>query len=111
MDAAIAANIVLCVVEPMSCGLGGDLFALYREAKPSRITGINASGWSPRGFHSRRPLAAAGVKGVPQYGIHSTTVPGCVEGWAKLHGQASAAVALGGLVSRPPFTTPTTASP
>jgi len=84
MDAAIAANIVLCVVEPMSCGLGGDLFALYREAKTARITGINASGWSPRGF-TPGALAAAGVTGVPQYGIHSTTVPGCVDGWAKLH--------------------------
>jgi gamma-glutamyltranspeptidase/glutathione hydrolase len=75
MDAAIVANIVLTVVEPMSCGIGGDLFALYREHPDSRLSGLNASGWS--GKHHR-----------PEYGVegvHSVTVPGCVDGWAKLH--------------------------
>src|SRR5579885_2064262 len=48
MDAAIVANIVLAIVEPMSCGIGGDLFAIYREAANGRLTGINASGWAPR---------------------------------------------------------------
>src|SRR5258706_12067231 len=47
MDAAIAANAVLGVVEPMSDGVGGDLFALYWEAKTGKLTGINASGWAP----------------------------------------------------------------
>src|SRR3954452_11122200 len=47
MDAAIAANAVLGVVEPMSCGMGGDLFALHWEAKTRKLTGINASGWAP----------------------------------------------------------------
>src|SRR5580700_9801176 len=46
MDAAIVANIVLAVVEPMSCGIGGDLFAIYRENSNQRLSGINASGWS-----------------------------------------------------------------
>ncbi|HWR51848.1 MAG TPA: gamma-glutamyltransferase, partial [Bryobacteraceae bacterium] len=49
IDAAIAANAVLHVVEPMSNGLGGDLFVIYREAKTGKLTGINASGWSPKG--------------------------------------------------------------
>src|SRR5450755_3385936 len=50
MDAAIAANAALGVVEPMSNGIGGDLFAMYWEAKTGKLTGINASGWSPRGM-------------------------------------------------------------
>jgi gamma-glutamyltranspeptidase/glutathione hydrolase len=75
MDAAIAANIVLAVVEPMSCGMGGDLFALYREQASGRLTGLNASGWSGRDQRIEH-----GVEGV-----HSVTVPGCVDGWAKLH--------------------------
>src|ERR1700745_544693 len=50
MDAAIAANAVLGVVEPESCGLGGDLFAIYWDAKTGKLTGINASGWAPKGL-------------------------------------------------------------
>src|SRR5204863_2415895 len=46
MDAAIAANAALSVVEPMSNGMGGDLFAIYWEAKTGKLTGINSSGWS-----------------------------------------------------------------
>src|ERR1035437_9167685 len=45
IDAAIAANAALGAVEPMSCGIGGDLFLIYREAKTGKITGLNASGW------------------------------------------------------------------
>ena len=48
MDAAIAANAVLGVVEPMSDGMGGDLFAIYWNAKTGKLTGINASGWHRR---------------------------------------------------------------
>ena len=75
MDAALVANVVLAVVEPMSCGIGGDLFALYREEASGRLSGLNASGWSARDQRMEH-----GVEG-----IHSVTVPGCVDGWVKLH--------------------------
>src|SRR6266550_2779510 len=48
MDAAIAANATLGVVEPESCGMGGDLFAMYWDAKTKSLTAINASGWAPK---------------------------------------------------------------
>src|SRR5215510_6303184 len=48
MDAAIAANATLGVVEPESCGLGGDLFAIYWDAKTKSLTAINSSGWAPK---------------------------------------------------------------
>ena len=84
IDAAIAANAVLGVVEPMSNGMGGDLFAIYWEAGTGRLTGINASGWAPRSL-SIDYLKRQGLSAMPQQGIHSVTVPGCVEGWEKLH--------------------------
>ncbi|MGH9658885.1 MAG: gamma-glutamyltransferase [Bryobacteraceae bacterium] len=84
MDAALAANAALTAVEPMMNGIGGDLFALYREARTGKLTGINASGWSPAAL-TRDVLERKGFRGVPQEGIHSVTVPGCVAGWAKLH--------------------------
>src|SRR5580700_2152882 len=84
MDAAIAANAVLGVVEPMSNGIGGDLFAIYWEAKSGKLTGINASGWSPKGL-TVKALQAKGFSSMPQEGIDSVTVPGCVAGWSALH--------------------------
>jgi gamma-glutamyltranspeptidase/glutathione hydrolase len=84
MDAAIAANATLGVVEPMSNGMGGDLFAIYQDAKTGKLTGINASGWSPRGM-TVEALQAKGFTSMPQEGIHSVTVPGCVAGWSALH--------------------------
>src|SRR5438094_4958202 len=50
IDAAIAANATLSVVEPERAGLGGDLFAIYWDAKTGKLTGINASGWAPAGL-------------------------------------------------------------
>src|ERR1700689_3262947 len=70
MDAAIAANAALGVVEPMSNGIGGDLFAIYWEAKTGKLTGINASGWSPKGM-TLEALQAKGFTSMPQEGIHS----------------------------------------
>jgi len=84
MDAAIAANAVLGVVEPMSCGMGGDLFALYWDAKTGRLTGLNSSGWAPQGM-TVDFLKGKNFYSMPQDGIQSATVPGCVEGWSKLH--------------------------
>src|ERR1700680_877328 len=84
VDAAIAANAVLAVVEPMMNGLGGDLFVLYWDAKSGKLTGLNASGPAPRGL-SPDCLAKQGVKTMPQAGIHSVTVPGAVNGWANIH--------------------------
>jgi len=83
-DAAIAANAVLAVVEPMKNGPGGDLFVLYWQAANGVLTGLNASGPAPRAL-SPAFLAEHGVKTMPQEGIHSVTVPGAVDGWAKMH--------------------------
>ena len=84
MDAAIAANAVLGVVEPMSNGIGGDLFTIYWDAKTGKLTGMNASGWAPKA-QSIEYLRSKGVGSMPQSGIQSVTVPGCVDGWEKLH--------------------------
>ena len=84
VDAAIAADAVLGVVEPMSCGIGGDLFGIYQDAKTGQLTGINSSGYAGRAM-TIEALKALGHKSMPQIGIQSVTVPGCVEGWSKLH--------------------------
>jgi gamma-glutamyltranspeptidase / glutathione hydrolase len=83
-DAAIAANAVMGVVEPMSNGLGGDLFAIVREDKTNKLSGLNASGWAPQKL-TIDYLKQKGISEMPQLGIHSVTVPGCVRGWAELH--------------------------
>jgi len=84
IDAAIAANATLGVVEPESNGMGGDLFAIYWDAKTGKLTAINSSGWAPKAL-SIDFLKSRGATTMPQEGIQSVTVPGCVEGWAKLH--------------------------
>ncbi|HEX3743966.1 MAG TPA: gamma-glutamyltransferase [Bryobacteraceae bacterium] len=84
IDAAIAANAVLGVVEPESDGIGGDLFAIYWDAKTGKLSAINASGWAPTGL-TIDFLKSQGHTKMPQTGIHSVTVPGCVDGWSKLH--------------------------
>src|SRR6201993_2184780 len=84
IDAAIAANAVLNVMEPNSCGIGGDLFAIYWEAKTGKLYGINASGWAPKALTIEH-LRAKGIQEMPQFGIDSVTVPGVVDGWTKLH--------------------------
>jgi gamma-glutamyltranspeptidase/glutathione hydrolase len=83
-DAAIAANAVLAVVEPMKTGLGGDLFVMYWEAKSGALVGLNASGPAPKAL-SPEFLAKQKITAMPGFGIHSVTVPGVVEGWAKIH--------------------------
>jgi gamma-glutamyltranspeptidase/glutathione hydrolase len=84
IDAAIAANAVLGVTEPMMNGIGGDLFLLYWDAKSGKLYGLNASGWAPQGL-TIDFLKKQGITSMPDDGIHSVTVPGAVDGWAKAH--------------------------
>ncbi len=83
IDAAIATNAVMGLVAPMSNGIGGDLFAIVYEAKSGKVYGLNASGWAPSGL-SIDFLRKKGISSMPYRGIHSVTVPGTVDGWAKL---------------------------
>ena len=83
IDAAIATNAVMGVVEPMMNGMGGDLFAIVYDAKTGKLYGLNASGWSPEGL-TPEYLKGKGLTAMPQSGIDSVTVPGAVDGWAKL---------------------------
>lgn len=84
VDAAIAANAVLGVVEPMSCGLGGDLYSIVWDAKTQKIYGLNASGRSPKTL-TRKVFQEKGLQEIPLYGPLSWSVPGCVSGWFDLH--------------------------
>ena len=84
IDAAIAANAVLGVTEPMMNGIGGDLFLLYWDAKSGKLYELNASGWAPQGL-TIEFLKRQGITVMPDAGIHSVTVPGAVDGWAKAH--------------------------
>ncbi|MGA7168621.1 MAG: gamma-glutamyltransferase, partial [Candidatus Sulfotelmatobacter sp.] len=84
IDAAITANAVLNVTEPNSNGMGGDLFAIYWEAKTGKLYGLNASGWAPESLTIEH-LHKKDIAAMPQFGIDSVTVPGVVDGWAKLY--------------------------
>jgi gamma-glutamyltranspeptidase / glutathione hydrolase len=84
VDAAIAANAVLGLVEPYMNGMGGDLFAMVYDAGPDALHGLNASGPAPGGL-SPELLRRHGMEAMPATGIHSVTVPGAVAGWAALH--------------------------
>lgn len=83
-DAAIAANAVMGVMEPMMNGMGGDLFAIEWDAKSGKLTGLNASGWAPAKL-TLDFIRSKGYKTMPSLGIHSVTVPGAVRGWEALH--------------------------
>ena len=83
-DAAIAANAVLGVVEPMMNGMGGDLFAITWDAKTGRLSGLNSSGWAPENL-TPELMKQKGHSAMPGAGIFSVTVPGCVRGWEALH--------------------------
>ena len=84
VDAAIAANAVLGVVEPMSCGIGGDLYSIVWDAKTQKLHGLNASGRSPAKL-TRNVFAEQNLSEIPLYGPLSWSVPGCVAGWHDLH--------------------------
>jgi len=83
VDAAIAANAVLGVVEPQSNGIGGDLFAIVYDARRGALHGLNSSGWTPRGLTAAL-LKSRGAATMPQGGVHTVTVPGAVAGWEAL---------------------------
>lgn len=96
IDAAIAAAAVLCVVEPMMVSPGGDLFALLWDAKKKELRALNASGRAPKTL-SLDELKKRGVTKKPDFGIHTVTVPGAVDGWATLlksHGTMTLAQVL-----------------
>ncbi|MGB6897471.1 MAG: gamma-glutamyltransferase [Candidatus Acidiferrum sp.] len=83
VDAAIATNAMMGVVEPMMNGIGGDLFAIVYDAKANKLYGMNASGWAPAGL-TIEYLHKLGLREMPQAGVNSITVPGAVDGWQKL---------------------------
>jgi gamma-glutamyltranspeptidase/glutathione hydrolase len=83
VDAAVATNAVMGVLEPMMNGIGGDLFAIVYDAKSGKLYGLNASGWAPAGL-SIEFLKSKDIAKMPQEGIQSVTVPGAVDGWSKL---------------------------
>ncbi|MGB6625768.1 MAG: gamma-glutamyltransferase, partial [Candidatus Acidiferrales bacterium] len=83
IDAAVATNAVMGVVEPMMNGMGGDLFAIVYDAKTGKLYGLNASGWSPKNL-TPEFLKGKGITKMPSFGIDSVTVPGVVDGWSKL---------------------------
>ncbi|MFC5409987.1 gamma-glutamyltransferase [Larkinella bovis] len=86
VDAAIAANAALGVLEPNNCGIGGDLFAIVWSAKDRKLYGLNASGQSPKSLTMEKLKAVLGdSKSLPLYGPLSVSVPGTVDGWFELH--------------------------
>jgi gamma-glutamyltranspeptidase/glutathione hydrolase len=84
VDAAIAANAALGLMEPTGSGIGGDLFAIVWDAKTKKLYGLNASGRSPASL-TLDVFTDAGLSKVPPRGPLPVTVPGCVDGWFELH--------------------------
>jgi gamma-glutamyltranspeptidase / glutathione hydrolase len=88
VDAAIAANATLGLMEPVSNGIGGDLFAIVYSAKENKLYGINGSGRSPLGLSydaMKSELAKLHRDTIPPHGMLPISVPGCVDAWAELH--------------------------
>jgi gamma-glutamyltranspeptidase/glutathione hydrolase len=83
VDAAIATNAAMGLMEPMSCGIGGDLYAIVWDAKTHKLYGLNASGRAPLKA-TRQWFRAHGYDEVPEKGPLSWSVPGCVDGWDQL---------------------------
>lgn len=84
VDAAIAANAALGLMEPTGCGIGGDLFAIVWDAKTEQLYGLNASGRSPQSL-SLAYFTENGYTRIPSLGALPVSVPGCVDGWFELH--------------------------
>lgn len=84
VDAAIAANAMLALVEPTGCGMGGDLFAIVWDAKTQKLYGLNASGRSPYSL-TLEYFKEHKIEKIPPLGPLPVTVPGCADGWFELH--------------------------
>lgn len=84
VDAAIAANATLGLMEPTGCGIGGDLFAIVWDAKTKKLYGLNASGRSPKSL-TMEYFRENNITRIPSYGPLPVTVPGAVDGWFELH--------------------------
>ncbi len=84
VDAAIAANATLGLMEPTGCGIGGDLFAIVWDAEAGELTGLNASGRSPQSL-TLQHFRDLGMESIPYLGPLSVSVPGAVDGWYELH--------------------------
>lgn len=84
IDAAIASNIALGLMEPTGNGIGGDLFVIVWDAKTKKLYGLNASGPAPINI-SVDYFKANGYEKIPSYGPLPVSVPGAVDGWIKLH--------------------------
>lgn len=88
VDAVIAAAATIALVEPVSCGLGGDAFSIVWDGKT--LQGLNASGYAPEAwsvdyFKNKYGVGANGLAQAPKRGVDAITVPGVVAGWAALH--------------------------
>ena len=90
IDAAIAANAALGLMEPTGSGIGGDLFAIVWSEKDQKLYGLNASGRSPLGMSYddlKKELEERDRETIPAYGVLPISVPGAVDGWFELHGK------------------------
>ena len=86
VDAAIAANAALGLMEPTGCGIGGDLFAIVWDADKKELTGLNASGRAPKAM-TLEYFRTRGFDKIPPFGPLPVSVPGAVDGWFELHGR------------------------
>lgn len=84
IDAAIACNAALGLMEPTGCGIGGDIFAIVWDAKTKKLYGLNGSGRSPASM-TLQTLKSKGLTRIPAYGPLPVSVPGTVDGWFALH--------------------------
>jgi gamma-glutamyltranspeptidase/glutathione hydrolase len=84
IDAAIATNAVLGLVEPTGNGIGGDLFAIIWDAESQQLYGLNASGRSPESL-TLSYFKEKNMQSIPAYGPLPVSVPGCVDGWFEMH--------------------------
>lgn len=84
IDAAIACNAALGLMEPTGCGIGGDIFAIVWDAKTKKLYGLNGSGRSPASL-TLKDFKSMGLSKIPASGPLPVSVPGTVDGWFALH--------------------------